>query len=325
MTPIKTPATDSKTPSSQGPSKSNNYIIGGGLIALVAKKLFPDWNVIPVGKSLFYSYYPPLADPYINAHADVDGLMKSLAPHTMTYMVKSAVSLAGDLVFFSSPLAIKEYLRKIYGDDMHPAALPLMKMERFVYGTSAQSIYKDLHDKYSNNLAMAHSQFGNVVNINTHERTIQTENKKVEYDKIISTVPLHVMEKWCYTSIERPSKDIHYRHIATSSLDFENSEIVYVADQEIPFHKVVQHSPVDYVFESFYPLTDEVLSAFVGHFQQVNSTFIRGALPCGPPPKPTHLSFHHIHCVGSLAQHDDMMCVSSCFRRLIKLVSELHV
>jgi len=278
-----------------------------------------------MGQSLFYSFNPPLADNYIIAHPEIEPFIKDVAPHSMTYMVQNAISLSGSLVFFSSPLAIQTYLSKVYGEDMHPIAKDLMKLERFVYGVSAQDVYQRLQKRYMKELTENNEGYGGIASIDPINRLIRLlDGGVLEYENIISTVPLDVLNKWCEYDLSFKSNDVYYRHIATKSLDFEESYIVHVADEEIPFYKVSRYSPVDFVFESFSWLNDAVLHAFVDDFQSVNHTSISNAFPLGPPPNLDYLEKDGIYCVGSLAQHDDLMCVSSCLNRLTKIVSNKH-
>jgi len=96
-----------------------NYILGGGLVALLAKEIFPDWQIFPVGKSRFYQYNPPLADNFVVRDESIDEYMRN---HTIIpYLYKNAYSFGSQLLF-NTNIPLGPYLQKLYGGQIPPHA-----------------------------------------------------------------------------------------------------------------------------------------------------------------------------------------------------------
>jgi hypothetical protein len=64
------------------------------------------------------------------------------------------------------------------------------------------------------------------------------------------------------------------------------------------------------------------LMAFMKNFDILDGTSIDNVIPVGPLPKLDTIDDFGIHCIGSSAQWDWCMDVSSCIIRLIKYSTE---
>ena len=54
-------------------------------------------------------------------------------------------------------------------------------------------------------------------------------------------------------------------------------------------------------------------------FDILSATVVKKAIPLGDPNKHKELEQYGITCVGSSAQWDDMMDVSSCIKKLMRI------
>lgn len=297
---------------------NNNYILGGGLIALLAKTIYPSFNIIPMGKSVFYSYNPPLADNKIDASKEeVNEIIRNIKPSSIPILRKNSISFGGSLLFYPVSLALNMYLSKVY-DNINQLACKLLRLEGFVHSAKCTDIYNMLQRNYMHDIISSSERYGKVVSIDNH--VITTENGyNLDYNIIISTLPLHAAINYVNWNIDLFYRDVYYTYIRSPDIDLEGSEITYVADGEIPFYRVIHIKHDNYVLESFEPLTNQILAAFITNCEVINKTVINKALPIGIPPKLDYLEDQDIYQVGSLAQHDDFMCVASCINRLLKL------
>jgi len=141
------------------------------------------------------------------------------------------------------------------------------------------------------------------------------------YSSLISTVPLDVLHHLLGWDVSLDVKDVHYCQIVTPNLDLEGATQVYVVDEYVEFFKVVQLDHCNYVLWSFEGLNEGVVGKYLRDFKIAQQTVVRRAMPLDVPPNLQDLEAVGIRCIGSNAQWDDAMDVSSCIRRILKTKS----
>jgi len=302
------------------------YILGGGLIALLARDILGSgWTLVPIGKSRFYSFTPPLADHYVLRDDVIDAYMKKYSFIPLIY--KTGYSYGGPITY-NTKMALPIWLKKVYGDKIpdHASAYWSRKIEHFGYGDCI-AIYRELQQKFAEEIRNNAAQYGKPVSIANH--TITTDaGARLPYERLISTVPLTALAKWMGLSLDLPTKTEYYYHVVTNKLDFEGATTLHVVDPEIEFFKVRMLNKTNYIFHALnqiqYP--GRYLQVFMPEFELIGETSIEGAICCGSMPNmPTvlqpdiaKLKAEDVVCMGSTAVHDDCLDVGSCIRRLIK-------
>lgn len=293
-------------------------ILGGGIIALFARDILgSDWTLLPIGKSRYYSYSPPLADDYIVADDDIIDYVSKWA--TMPLIYKNAFSYGGNIIF-NNNICLDLYLTKYYNGNVpsHTGSFYKNRLDIHGYG-HAVSIYSQLQDKYKSELVENNNKYGMVNTID--QGVIKTSTDiNIAYDKIISTLPLDVLLDMCGVDHNLISRDVYYYHVRTEDLDFEGATSLYVVDNDIKFHKVRKINRFNYIFESCNYIDDpgQYFFNFMNKFDLIAETKVENVIPCGNIPDTSALNKIDICCVGSNAQWDDCMDLGSCIKRLIK-------
>jgi hypothetical protein len=147
----------------------------------------------------------------------------------------------------------------------------------------------------------------------------------VEYDRIISTIPLDALLKLTGVFQTLSAHEDHCFHITTDALDFEGASQVLVADGPIGFYKVDRASVYDYIFHNLGSVETPFpyFSAFIpyGRFRIIGDTKVPNAIPKSPhaPKIPELQDRFKIDLVGSCAQWDDFMDIASCVWWLLQL------
>lgn len=293
-------------------------ILGGGLVALLAKDILgSDWTILPIGRSRFYSFNPPLADNFVVRDDDISRYMDKWT--VMPIMHRYSYSFGGEITF-STQIALRPYLEKLYGNNMPPQAFAYWKDRiDFVGYGDCMYMYQTLHDQFKNEIFNNDDKYGRPTKIEDH--IIFTDKTQIEYDQIISTVPLYALLEWLGVNwIELPSIDQFYYHVRTDCLDFEGATVMMVADPEIEFHRAYQVNKLNYVIQS----SDQIkqpgnyFMQFMKRFELIAETSIERALCCGPIPNINEIDNADIYCIGSSAVWDDCLDIGSCIKRLIK-------
>ena len=223
-----------------------NVILGGGLTALLARDILGDnWTVIPIGRSRFYSFNPPLADNYVVRD---DIIVEYMQKYTvLPYMFRIGYSLGGQILF-NTQLALNQYLTKLYGGMVPPQAFAYYssRIDYFGYGNCV-IMYSGLQEKFKSEIAENNTKFGMPQRISNH--TITTDKGQFEYERIISTIPLPTLLKWMdVTWLDLKSYDEYCYHVRSDCLDFEGATHLFVADPEIEFHKATMINRLNYLF-----------------------------------------------------------------------------
>lgn len=302
---------------------ASTVILGSGVVGLAAQKICDlhgiDATVIPYGRSRFYSYDVPLGDDAIECDPSIEDFMKAVFPHTIPLKEMNGFSLHGNIVYVSNPLTIDHYLTRVY-DDCDQLKIDTFKLERWKYSEGAAALYSQLLLEYRTKMAENWEKYGTPVSINRHSKTIRTEKETtIHYDRLISTIPWKSFAPLVgYRTTNIESSPVFYYLLVTDKLDFEGNTSLFVVDEYIPFFKGTRVAPAEYLIQS----REEVDPAF---FQLMggmvkNRTMIEDALPLGLAPDCHSLENNEIYQLGSLAQHDDFMCVGSCIKRCLRLV-----
>ncbi|MBD3407186.1 MAG: hypothetical protein GF411_13790 [Candidatus Lokiarchaeota archaeon] len=299
------------------------YILGSGLIAFIAKKMLPEYQIIPSGKSRFYQYDIATCDDYIVCHPDVDDVIQNICGKFIPVFFKRAFSLGGDLLFAQNNAFASMWLKKSYGEfaDYAPS---LIKMDMFIYNISGTNIFKRIEKECIKTCADAIRNEERIESIDLQQKKLilKSPNGKrmVEYDHIINTLPLNVLFKLCNIDIELSSKDLHTCVLATDDFDFEGATEVLIVDDYIDFIKCTCLGKN--IYQLFYttdiPQLSSYLQLMIKKFKLINGTCVRNSIPCGMPSDYNFDDFG-IKNVGSLAQWDDLIDLSTCIRILTQI------
>lgn len=311
------------------------YILGSGVVGCLARKILgDDYQIIPFKRSRYFHFDTPWADNYIKYDESVDDFMRSIMVAQMPVIFyKSPFSFRGQLIYNDHPDIINMYLSKIYGEDTPTIASKIIKSTFSVYPVTVKQLYDSLQNKYMSHIKQQ-LQLGQLVNIDSSDRVMTLRNSsngqetKLPYDMIISTIPLDALCGLCGIECSYDAKDNIGYVIRTSAVDLEGAHQCFVADPEILFYKVVQVNNYNYIFNTLEVIEKpfEYFGAYLKYnIDVVEAMKIDKAVPTGDPPDLSRFVGSNIYCVGSNAQWDDMMDVSSCIKRLISLASDNNI
>ena len=294
-----------------------NFIIGSGLIGMIAKSILGDsWELVTQKRSRYYSFNPVLADNNIIVSPETEGFVKSLFPMATPILRSRCASLGGQLFNECDESLAESYIRKVYGDRL---ALPL-KTKFFVYDVTAKQLHDRLQETHRNEIANSRSEVLKL-DLDNHILTVKVGNeiKSVEFDRVISTVPLTALMDWAGIEHNFEAKTVCYYHIRTTKIDLEGADEALVCDETIPFFKCIKLGDTDYMFWTFDGIDSpqELFGSILGYDFEIVEVFrINDAIPIGSPPNLSWMSEHGVHCVGSNSQWDDMIGISSCIKRI---------
>ena len=302
-----------------------NYILGSGIVGLIAKHLLgDDWQVIPYYKSRFFTTNPPLDDNFLVKHDRLDEIIQKLLPSRLvsTTFYKRAWSVNGQLYTNSDGLYIKAWLQKVFGDDEPGHAYSYYhKKDIFqIYNNIRISeIYNSLLDKYIGHLK-ENIKIGQPLKI--REGYIYFNEGRKPYDKIISTIPAPALYELTGRKSLLKAKDVHYLHLYSDELDFEGANQVLVADSNIEFYKAVNIAPSRYLL---YFLNDiqhpgNYMQKFLKNFEIIDGTMVKQALMMGDSIDVKIFNQDSIYPVGGYAIWDYCLDVGSCILRLLNVL-----
>ena len=296
-------------------------ILGSGIIGSAAKILLgDDWQLMPMKRSRYFTFETPYADDFIAVSDEITDFVKSFGCPQHVDILKRPFSFGGELLY-DSPVALEEYLTKVYGQDYPTIFKHAIKNVVTVYPISA----KVVHDKCQTLVRPAIDQgvvtFGrDIKTISPHH--LVTDKGEWDFDILISTIPLNAMLRYMGTTMELVAKDVFYYHIRTKSVNLEGARQALVADKELLFFKVNQIGPVDYQFWTT-NLIDNPLFYFGGvigyDFEIVEVMRIEEALPLGDIPDLGFLKEYGIKTIGSNAEWNDLIDIGTCFKRIVKI------
>lgn len=303
-----------------------NYILGSGLISFIAKELFPSYEIIPVGKSRYFRYEVATCDDYIICNDKIDDFMKDMSIKSQVQFIpmffKRALSVEGQLIFNKHPAFFKNWEYKLYNDNGNELCERLTKMEFFTYNLSSTQLFGYLENKHKQSFKEFVVKNDRLLNIYTENKRIITKNQILEYDNIISTIPLNILCKYCSMDVDLESIDLHTFVLETDAIDFEGASELLVVDQGIEFYKCTKIGKRAYQFFSNHEISNlgQYMSLVLKNFNLLSGTVVKFAIPLGDPNYYKIFNNYGIHCVGSNAQWDDMMDVASCIIRLQNLI-----
>lgn len=290
-------------------------IFGAGLIGLIAREILGgDWTVIPQGSSRFFKTVPPLSDFHISISDRVSDVLPVTTANPITFT--RAYSYGGELLYGNNIWG-DLYTQKLYGEPDFRKSL--IKIEEVVSRTSAVELFQTLSGKYQNEILSNHEKFGRIVGISGD--MITTDTSQLTFTKAVSTIPLDALFKFMGVNHDLQARDVYIYHVQCA-YDLENADQVLVVDEYIDFYKVNVIDPKNLVFFSFNEIKtpDEYFSVFMGECIIANHTCVPNAFPLGSPPNLDWLrNTHNIHPVGSCAEWDDFVDISSSILRLLKI------
>ena len=297
------------------------YILGGGLVALLAREILgPSWTIIPHGSSRYYGFNPAIADDVISVSVDKTDFellgTKAVRPFTRAF------SLGGQLNFAPTDWMYDLYTEKVYGapSPHYKSVTPLWQA---VSEMSASQLYQRLLQRHLPELTANMLKYGYIKTIANGVITTTT-GMSLDYDRILSTIPLDALYNALGIVHQLQSKDVWVYNITTDQLDFEGAEQALVVDKEFDFYKVNQIGPMNYIFFCLEQvLTPTVyFGAFLGNKLRVENpagTKHKSFIPIGGPFTMGHLTALNIECVGSHAEWDDCVDVGTSLIRLLKI------
>ncbi len=298
----------------------NNVIFGSGVVGLFAKALFPNWKVIPFGRSRFFTFNPALDDNFIIKSEEIDEPVRDISRIlTKTFMYRRAFDVGGHLCDRCDTEICKDWLHKVFGAKTPPQAEPYMngRLDLPIYDIRVNQLYGELLLRYIPELKEEHSK-GKVTEIGDHYYI--RGGKKEEFDHAINTIPLNSLYGLMNLKYELLTKAAHFFHIQTKNLDFEGYNQTLITDPKFSFYKVTNVAPDRYLFycHEEIPQPGPYFMALVQDFEILDGTSVADYFTMGPMPKLDHLEQKGIYSVGSYAQWDWCMDVSSCITRLVR-------
>ncbi len=298
-----------------------NFIIGSGLVGLIAKEILGDgWQIIPQGRSRYYSFDPALSDNYIRA---TDSIKEIIALNGNLSTFTRAFSFGGVLSWHPHQWLLDAYATKVYGEP-HPILRQVFKQEFQVFDLRGNDLYKILMNRHINRIKESNVKYGEVVGIQNGE--ITTTTGKFAYDRILSTIPLDVLLSCMKKEHDLKARDVWIYRVQTDQLDLEGANEVLVLDPAFDFFKCVLLDKNDYQFfclnEIVTPM--DYFGAFTNGRLKVSSlgrTKVSNAIPLSvnPPDLSWLEKDHRIQCIGSNAQWDDMVDINTCILRILKM------
>ncbi len=301
-------------------------IFGSGIVGLLAKCILgSDWTIIPFYKSRFFSFNPALDDNFIIRDDRIDEIIQDIVgvESKKLHLYQRAWSIAGEISKGYKNELYYPWAYKLFGADPPPHVEPYLKSQMVVsvYDVRVNQLYSNLLGKFNDNL-VAEASKGAITEIGDHY-FIRGE-KRYDFDAAISTVPLDKLLELMGMQHTLKAKTLHYLHVQTNELNFEGANQLLVVDREIGFYKVTNVAPNRYLFYCHEDIVNPgtYLMSYMKSFDILDGTSIEGVIPLGALPKLEDIDNKGIHCIGSSAQWDWCMDISSCMIRLVRYAGE---
>jgi hypothetical protein len=297
-----------------------DVILGSGITGCLAKEIL-GWRIIPFKRSRYFVFDTPWADNYFQIHDEIDPIISRLFLVNQRLIIKNSYSFKGEL--YDTNDELKEmYLEKIYGNDVPGHASSAIRTIMTTYDIEASELYKLLNAKYLDEINESIKTSGELVGIDLDNKVLKCSKKDVSFDRVVSTIPLDALYKYCNIDHDLVSKGVYFYHINTDKIDLEGSSGCYVCDPDIDFFKVYNVGENDFVFCSLDLINNPLryFGMFLGYnFDIVEVKHINGALPIGDIPNVDYLKSRGIHCIGSNARWDDFEDLSSSILNILKI------
>jgi len=296
----------------------SKFILGSGLVARIAKDLFPSYNFIPFGKSRFYNYDIPIGENYISVNNNISEYVKKFKRYDevlpLLYEYKRPFSFNGDLYYNS--LVLEQYLNKVYGDCDYIASKILSKtLFPVCLNITPGIIYNKLGIEQNSSIIEDLNKYSELLKIDQEEHLIHTKTGIFEYESIISTIPLDALYKYLGLVCDLEAKKSFIYLIKTGMFDFESANELLVSDKETPIYNITKVNSNIYIIKSLSELSLMYLQSLILDIEVLNSTQVPNYIPINRP----NLKWlgDDIKPVGSLARWDDFYDISTCINALI--------
>lgn len=300
----------------------SKFILGSGLVGIIAKEILGnEWEIIPQGRSRYYSFDPALADNFI---AVTDSVKQIIRIGSEIRPFIRAFSFGGVLMWQPHDWILEMYSKKLYGES-NSIFKKLFKPKIDIFGLRCNDLYKILMNKHIQEIKKSNAKYGQIVEIK--DGFIITTTGKFPYTNILSTIPLDALCKFMKVEMNLQARDVWTYKIETDQLDFEGADEVLVLDEIFDFYKSVKLSQFEYQFFCLNEIKTpvEYFGAFTNGKLRVsllNSTKLINAIPMTDiPPNLSFFKDQNIECIGSNAQWDDMADVNTCIFRILKMKS----
>lgn len=305
----------------------SNYILGSGLVALICRKILgPDWKIIPFGPSRSYGKgIPALGDDFVHYDNSVLDIISNWGLNTSPLFYKRPLSISGSLLYNKS--FINEYLAK--------AKLPqnrlyedYFKSDFTVFGFSCLQMHRMLLRELLEDIrsfSSSHKNYKKVKSIKNHT-IILDSGEVLEYDNVISTVPYYALCEMINIENTGAFLDLYYYFIQDDNVDLESANQALVCDQEVFFNKCTKISKNKYLFEVIGEYYDDIqreFSQIIGSdFEILSGAMIQNGYPLHSIINNQELECNNITCIGSHAQCDPLMDISSVIKRVSNLLNK---
>jgi hypothetical protein len=299
-------------------------ILGSGLVGLLARKILgAEYKIIPFGKSRFYSYNPALQDNYLAYNESYFDVIKPYLNSTFRHTYKVAWSVGGMLHNKYDDGIYQDWSTKLFGKNVPPQSSSVLKtrFELELYDIRLNQLYAKLLQEYESEIK---SQLAMGDPISIRDGRVQFAKSAIDYNTIVSTIPLDVLAGLVGKSISVPGTDIHYLHVQTNKLDFEGHHQVLVSDASIDFYKVTAVAPNRYLFYFNKELQNPglyLLNIIGQDFDILDGTSIKRALPAGQMPDLSALEQIGIYAIGATAQWDWCLDAGSAMLRILNFAN----
>jgi hypothetical protein len=302
-----------------------NLILGSGIIGYLAKHILgSEWEWIPFKKSRYFTFEIPYADNFVAFDDQIDPIMLEMSPKNKTKIfMKRAFSLSGQLMYQESSLTIDTYLQKVYGDQIPSLAQQLIKTNLTTYPMTAKQLHDKLYEIYLNQVNTYSEKYGTLSKIDLKLHKIYTSIGEFGYDKIVSTIPLDALVDYCGLKMNLPSKAVCYYLIKSGNINLEGADQALICDSVIDFFKV-QKIDDYHQFWSFdiINMPYQYFGSIIGYdFDLLEAKRIDNVIPLGEPPNLELIEKHGVFCVGSNAQWDDFVGITTAVKRLFRIKS----
>ena len=308
--------------------KKSNYILGSGLVALLCRKILGDsWKIVPLGPSKFYSTgVPALGDDFLVHDLAVSDILKDFGLDTIPMMYKRPFSMGGQLLY--NQAFISSYLSRMGLPD-NPLVRGSLKTDFMVYQFSCLQLWKKLVDEFVGEIRQffANNKSKGISAIKDGVMYFKSQDGgevPIEYDNIISTVPDHVLCDLLKINCDNRFGDLYFYFIGSSAIDIEKADQVLVCDDVIPFHRCtkIRNNHLIEVLDMYHENPMRVFAPIFGNNHDIIKTsYIEKGYPYPGKVDYEFLKSKNIEVIGSLAQCDPLMDMSSCIKRIVNMAN----
>jgi len=212
-----------------------NYILGGGISALIFNFYHKDYTIISPDVGGQFNSNFNLGPRYLHKNKYTEKFLQDIKLQYKERIVNVGyVNEFGELCIPDESYRRKYYMKSRHIDNLEKYDSSIMtsfKNSFEIYDID----FKLLIDKLSNIKYIN----GNVKSINLHDKKLLVNNKELNYNKIVSTIPLNIFNKMTsFTDEIFQKQDMIY--IKSNEYDINISDYDYVYDirKDKPWHRV---------------------------------------------------------------------------------------